>query len=194
MNTFRIIDSHLSLEYLKQYKKGDIFIETGTYRGDTVYIALEADFDRIYSCEIYKGLFDAAVELFKENSKVIIKEMESPEFIKYVLQNIALDDKVGYPITHLPCTFWLDAHASGPLGGGSSVGTPLLDELKAIRDFSNNKEHTILIDDKRLFGCGEWGGVKLDDAMKLIYEINPDYKIVYLDGVIEKDIICAYTS
>lgn len=187
MSSIRIIDSHLGVDYLKQYKKGNFFIETVTYRGDTIYIALEAGFDFIYSCEIYKPLYEAAVEIFKENPDVKIMEMESPEFIKYVLEN-----ELSYEKGDWPATFWLDAHASGPLGGGSSVGTPVLDELKAIRDYSTNKEHTILIDDKRLFGCGEWGGVTEEDAMKLIYEINPAYKIAYLDGVQEKDIICAY--
>lgn len=191
MSSIRIIDSHLGVDYLKQYKRGEVFIETGTYRGDTIYIALEAGFNKIYSCEIYPPLFDAAVEIFKENTKVSISPDESPVFIAKTLQY--LNEEQGYWGDYGNFTFWLDAHASGPLGGGSSVGTPVLDELRAIRDNSNNKDHTILIDDKRLFGCGEWGGVTEEDAMKLIYEINPAYKIAYLDGVIEKDIICAYT-
>jgi hypothetical protein len=183
MSSIRIIDSHLGLDYLKKYKVGDYFIETGTYRGDTIYIALEAGFDFVYSCEIYKPLYENAVEIFKENSDVHIMEMESPEFIEHVLRN---------EIGGRAATFWLDAHASGPLGGGKSVGTPVLDELRAIRDNSTNKGHTILIDDRRLFGCGEWGGVTETEALEILNEINPNYKIAHLDGVIEKDILCAY--
>jgi len=187
--SIRIIDSHLSLDYLKQYKKGDIFIETGTYRGDTIYIALEAGFEQIYSCEIYRPLYLDAVELYKENKSITIDELESPEFIATRLTYLGqIFDK------DVECTFWLDAHASGPLGGGKSVGSPVLDELKAIRDNSSCKTHTILIDDKRLFGCDEWGGVTEEEAMTILKEINPNYKIAYLDGVIEKDIICAYIN
>jgi len=178
----RIIDSHLGLDYLKKYKVSDAFIETGTYRGDSIYIALEAGFEKVYSCEIFEPLYNNAVELFKENPMVEIQNKESPAFITDILSKN----------NDIPFTFWLDAHASGPLGGGSSVGTPVLDELVAIRDNSTCKSHAILIDDRRLFGCDEWGGVTEADAMKLIYEINPNYKIEYLDGVIEKDIICAY--
>ena len=182
MTSFRIIDSHLALPYLKHFKSGDTFIETGTYRGDTVYIAKEAGFAEIWTCEIYEPLFNDAVKIFADDPTIHIIKEESPDFIEMVLNHAVIDK---------PATFWLDAHASGPLGGGKSVGSPVLDELRRIRDNSTNREHTILIDDRRLFGNPEWGGVTEKEAMNILDQINPNYNIFYLDGVQEQDIICA---
>lgn len=180
----RILDSHLSLPYLKHFKTGDHFIETGTYRGDTIYVAKEAGFIKISSCEIYGPLFLNAQLLFAEDANVSIFKQESPEFIEYLISSGSV---------HEPSTFWLDAHASGPLGGGKSVGSPVLDELREIAK-DDIKEHTILIDDRRLFGSAEWGGVTEKEALDIIHSINPNYNIYHLDGVIPGDILCATTK
>jgi hypothetical protein len=87
----------------------------------------------------------------------------------------------------------LDAHASGPLAGGKSGGSPVIDELKIIKSchrFVGCKD-TIFIDDRRLFGSAEWSYVKEEDAIALLIEINPNYNIYYLDGHTKEDVICA---
>lgn len=185
-----LIDSHLTVDYLKTYGKGKTFVETGTFKGDTILLVKQSGlFEKIFSCEINKPLFDAAQVTFKDDPSIQILEMESPEFLKKIFSD-ENSDRLFEPIQ---TTIWLDAHASGPLGGGKSVGSPVLDELKAI-ETSKINTHTIFIDDRRLFGCEEWGGVTEQEALDLLKEINPDYTIVYLDGVIEKDIICAYVE
>ena len=183
----KFIDSHLNEEYLTKYGKySNVFIETGTYRGDSIWLALEhKQFEAIYSCEIFAPLYYEATQLFKDQPKVHLSSLDSPDFIVELFKDGHLD-----PTDR--ATIWLDAHASGPLGGGKSGGSPVVDELKAILEYSKRKDHTILIDDRRLFGSEEWSFVKEEDAIALLKEINPDYVIEYLDGVIEKDIICAY--
>lgn len=181
-----LIDSHLTADYLKTYGRGKTFIETGTYRGDTILLVKQSGlFDKIFSCEINTALCDAANVFFKNDDSIEIYELESPEFLERMFYRCIQPDE--------RTTIWLDAHASGPLGGGKSVGSPVLDELKAIKTSKINT-HTIFIDDRRLFGCEEWGGVTEQEALDLLKEINPDYTIVYLDGVVEKDIICAYVE
>ena len=179
----RIIESHLSLDYLNRYAVGDTFIETGTYRGDTVWLALECPrFKNVWSTELNKELYDIACETFKHKEQVHIWNADSVDALREIL----------FEIVPGTCTFWLDAHASGPLPGGKSGGTPVLDELRLIRD-TGIKDHTIFIDDRRLFGSAEWSYVTEAQALEVLKEINPDYRILHLDGFIEKDILCATT-
>jgi len=177
----RIIDSHLKPEYLEKYSNGNIFIETGTYLGDTVYLALEFGFTEIHSIELHPELYSRAVDLFSGAKSVHIHKGDSIDCLINIIANRKKDE---------PATYWLDAHASGPLPGGKSGGSPVLDELNLILK-SGFKEDTIFIDDRRLFGSAEWSGVKEEDALALIKQINPDYKIIYLDGHIPEDVLCA---
>lgn len=171
--------SHLTEEYLHKYGNGDIFVETGTYMGDTVKLALGAGFNRIYSCELNEGLYKNCVDLFKDNTNVTILLGDSIDCLKDILTRI-----------EGPATFWLDAHASGELIGGKSGGSPVLDELELIAEHSC-KEHTIFIDDRRLFGSAEWSFVQEKDCIDTIMQINPKYYIHYLDGHQPGDVICA---
>jgi hypothetical protein len=187
MVTLRIITGdepvspqHITKEYLEKYGAGQIFVETGTYMGDTVKMALEFGYEMIHSVELNDELYNRAVEMFADNPKVKIWHGDSAEKLQEIVNEIG--DK--------PATFWLDAHASGPLVGGKSGGSPVVDELKIIKS-SPCKEHSIFIDDKRLFGSAEWSFVREEDAMNVIRSINEDYKIVYLDGHVKNDVICA---
>lgn len=171
--------SHLNLDYLSRYGNGKVFIETGTYMGDTVKLALNAGYEKIHSIELDPELYDRAFDMFKHNDHISIWFGDSIDCLKNILES--LDE---------PATFWLDAHASGDLVGGKSGGSPVVDELKLIKNHGKNY-HTIFIDDKRLFGSAEWSFVKEDDAMNLLKEINPEYNIYYLDGHIPCDVICA---
>jgi len=175
----RIISSHLNLDYLQKYGNGDTFIETGTFLGDTVRLAVEAGYKKVHSTELNPDLFSAAVKDFSNNSRVQIWLGDSVDVLPEILENMTT-----------PGTFWLDAHASGHLVGGKSGGSPVLDELRIIKK-NGIQEHTIFIDDRRLFGSAEWSGVKEEDAIALLKEINPNYKILYLDGHVPGDVICA---
>ena len=177
----RIIDSHLNIEYLNKYSNGKLFIETGTYLGDTIWMVLEsALFDKIHSSEINAELYNRAVQLFDHKPQVVLWKEESYDCIAKVMKDL----------NNETATFWLDAHASGPLHGGKHGGSPVLLELEEILKSGNN-QHTIFIDDRRLFGSAEWNGVKEEDAINLLKKINPDYNIFFLDGHVEKDVICA---
>lgn len=181
---------HITKEDLVKYKNGDVFIETGTYQGETAdMVARSGLFGTIHTIELDHTLFTCAEAVFCENEMkdeygytgVKCWHGESPEKLKEILESFVGDE---------PATFWLDAHASGPLPGGKYGGSPLLDELDVIAT-SPCKEHTIIIDDCRLFGSQEWGGIQKEDALRKLREINPNYKFIYTDGQIPEDVLWA---
>ena len=168
-----IIDTHLKPEYIQKYGNGKVFIETGTYRGDTVNLALDEEFDDIYSIELNDDLYESASKLFQNEPRVKLYHGDSVDCLIDILNEVTG-----------PATFWLDAHASGPLPGGRTGGSPLLDELKLIKDH-------VCKDDCRLFGSDEWSHLKKEDVLKVLNEINKNYKIIYLDGQVKDDVLCA---
>jgi hypothetical protein len=177
-------EGHLTTNLLKKYATGDVFFETGTYFGTGVETAINSDmFKEVYSVELDSDLAERAEKIYEKQA--IILNGDSPSAIQFIGET--------YPEGTEPvvATFWLDAHASGILPGGEAGGTPVVEELKAIRDHWYNLS-TIMIDDVRLFGSPEWSGVTLNDALAIINEINPDYKIVYEDGEVPADILIAY--
>ena len=179
VSTAKASDSHLKLEYLEKYGNGKIFVETGTYFGQTVELVSERDYTEIHSIELNEEMASAAKKKFESDDRVKIWQGDSSLLLKKIVDHL-----------EEPATFWLDAHASGPIRGGIAGGSPVLDELNIILS-GKRKDHTIFIDDKRLFGSAEWSYVTLEDAMKILEKINPSYKLVLLDGEIPNDIICA---
>lgn len=171
---------HITKENLEKYGNGDVFVETGTYLGETVDMVLTTGlYKKIYSIELNDELFSTAQLKYEGNEKVSLKHGDSIDKLKEIVEK--LDE---------PATFWLDAHASGHLVGGKSGGSPVLDELDIIASSPINT-HTIIIDDCRLFGSAEWSFVKKEDAIEHLKKINPDYNIYYLDGHIRGDVLWA---
>jgi hypothetical protein len=188
--------SNIKIEYMQQYGSGKIFVETGTYLGDTVQLALNAGFEYVHTIEVDQGMYDKCHARFKDNPNVKLWLGDSVDIIPQIADQLIE-----------PATFWLDAHASGPLQGGRYAPCPLVLELEAIygkkklrftergsemfREKSSIDTHTIMIDDRRLLGSAEWGYVQEKQIMDLLFAINPNYKIHYLDGHQANDIICA---
>lgn len=188
--------SHLKLEYLKKYAKGSVFVETGTYHGDTIRNALEHGFSKIYSIEIDDDLYNKACEQFKNRENVILYKGDSVDIIPEILKNHPNDE----------ITFWLDAHASGPLAGGK-YPCPLIQELEDMSEKTltinsingakaeqKNKPYVIFIDDRRLLGTAEWGMVQEQDVLRKLMEVNNEYKFYLEDGHVPQDIIVATTE
>jgi hypothetical protein len=183
----------LTTECLSKFSKKNNFIESGTYQGDTVKIAIDFGFNKIHSIEIEENLYSSAVELFKKNNNVKIWNGDSPD---------ALREHI-IPTLSESSTFWLDAHKSRLLQtpGSNKYGScPLLHELDAISE-SSIKNHVIIIDDVRLFGTQNWDFVKKEDCIKKIMKINPNYVLEYIDGrcpwqdiVLKNDILIAHIS
>lgn len=175
--------SHLKEEYIHKYSNGKTFVETGTYLGQTVELVRRTrKFEKIISIELNDELWSKADKYFKSEPHIEIQHGDSVDQMVKICEALKNADEAA--------TFWLDAHASGPLSGGKTGPSPLVQELEAIRDTGRN-DHTIFIDDLRLFGSPEWDYLDFAPIQKLLNEINPDYKLIYLDGEKEKDVLCA---
>lgn len=152
-------------------KRPDIrtFIETGTYKGDTVQYVKD-DFEKIFTIELSEKYANDAIERFKDTSKVIIikgdSALELPKLSKEINE---------------PCVFWLDGHYSYGDTAKSEKKTPILEEIKSVLE--TNLNHLILIDDARLF-IGRHNYPSLIRFASFVKKVNKSYKIS-----VSKDII-----
>jgi hypothetical protein len=160
--------------------KNPVFLETGSLNGDSIVYANDAGFEKIYSIELSQHYYNICVNRFKNNSKINLILGDSCEKLIEVINTI--DERI---------TFWLDGHYSC---GDTALGkfwSPLIQELEQIKTHPI-KNHTILIDDMH-FWTDEYiqkHGFKTDDILSKIYDINPEYKISYMDGVdVKNDIL-----
>jgi hypothetical protein len=170
--------------------KNLVFLETGSHHGDTIYKIANNNLhipSKIYSLELSDVFFERCKKRFENNSNIYLHKANS----KYELYNIIKE-------IYSPITFWLDSHWSGCPDVGCDIITvcPILEELEQIKQHFI-KTHTIIIDDIRLMNnsLDRYVGfpVTLDEILKKIFEINPNYKIKYYDDCTAKnDILVAY--
>lgn len=114
-----------------------VLIETGTYLGDMIFAQLN-NFDRIYSIELSRELYDRGLKRFRGEPKVTLLNGDSGVRIDEIIS--ALKEKA---------IFWLDGHYSGGITAQGGKDCPVMEELQSI--VKSTFDHTILIDDARLF-------------------------------------------
>lgn len=144
------------LDYAKKFNC-KIFIETGTYKGDTLF-SCKNYFEELFSIELSHELFLYCKDRFLNENKIHIYEGNSGE----VLPNIIKKDS-------RPILFWLDAHYSR---GDTTTGddhSPIVKELDFI--LSNIENFCILIDDARDFN-GKNGYPTMSFLKRLIKNVN----------------------
>lgn len=139
-------------------------IETGTYQGHTA-MCLSKLFDTVDTIELF-------VEQNPYNKKSL---KETYEIIKQTHKNITFYG--GSSIDNIKIileenkdeTFFilLDAH--------TFEYSPMIDELKMIKKYSNKNDHLIMIDD--CVFLGKHGYPSFEELIKAVIEINPEYKI-----------------
>lgn len=170
----------LTKEVLNKYTNR-IFIETGTQHGLGIEVALECGFEKIYS-------IDLESKYHYECTKKFSSEISSGR-VELLIGDSALKLKDILEKIDEPATFWLDAHSDGGLVGVALC--PVIYELKQIANHLI-KTHSILVDDRRMFGI-YWGvGTSEKDVVEAIMQVNPNYKIIYENGCEPNDIIAAY--
>ena len=116
-----------------------IMVETGTLFGDMVE-AMKKVFDRIYSIELDKGLYEEARKRFKGEKHIELICGDSG------VEIINLMNKIDEP-----ALFWLDAHFSGGITAKGETDTPIYKELSTILN-APDRGHVMIIDDARSFG------------------------------------------
>ena len=161
--------------------KNKILIEGGTSLGWGTATAIQAGFEKIYTIELLKNLFEDAQNMFSNQIKsgqVVTINGDTQTVLGQILEEV-----------NQTATFWLDAHF-GKKYKGEKPRCPLLAELDVIKQHSI-KTHTLLIDDMRLFGKAAHDFITIEQVKQKILEINPNYKISFLDSNVKNDILLA---
>jgi predicted O-methyltransferase YrrM len=128
----------LTLQHYADHYSLKTFIETGTFRGETLAF-LEAQMEELHSVELSPELFAAAQKNFEGNAKIHLHHGDSADIFPKILNGLRNSALI-----------WLDAHYSAKITAHGPEETPILAELDAV--FSNkNHRHLILIDDAREF-------------------------------------------
>ena len=101
--------------------------------------AVKNIFNKVYSIELDKTLYENAVNRFKRYNHIKIINGDSGETLFQILKDVKK-----------PCLFWLDGHYSGETTAKGEFNTPIFKELTTIINHAV-KNHIILIDDARCF-------------------------------------------
>lgn len=120
----------------------DVFVETGTYLGQTSENAARAGFGHVHTIEVSDRLFALAEQRFSGRTDITVHHGSSPS----VLLNIC-DPK-------RRTVFYLDGHyQGGPSDENDPVigECPLILELNIIRDIAWEVLPLIIIDDSKIF-------------------------------------------
>ena len=140
-----------------------VFIETGTYLGDTVAFVRNS-FKEIHSIELGKELASAAQKRFSKRKNIHIHQGDSSKILPKVLA-----------VVPGPYLFWLDAHYSAGDTVGDDKHLPLVAEIKTILDHWIPGS-VVLIDDARLMGKQK-GYPSFERIKKLIQSSGHNLKI-----------------
>ncbi|MBS0626535.1 MAG: hypothetical protein JSS32_10845 [Verrucomicrobia bacterium] len=147
------------------------FIETGSYYGQTIQMALDTGFfQEIYSIELAPLLYEHCKRRFAYRPNVKLFKGDSTDLLPQIIAKL-----------DAPATFWLDGHYSSDNTARGITNSPILAELESIRQHPI-KNHTIMIDDVRMFGTIEFDFIEVDEIKQKVLEINPNYKITFYDG------------
>ena len=130
------IPEKITLE-LRDLSGATVFIETGTYQGDTARWAAN-HFDRVITIERSKSLFDEYSEGLANLHNVSALCGDSRQLLPSILEEIGEEKAL----------FWLDSHWFGGETAGQDDQCPLLGELACLK---GRRGDVLLVDDARLF-------------------------------------------
>ena len=166
------------LKVSEKFPEAKIFIETGTFFGDTVDF-FKNHFTKLYSIELSEELAEKAKKRFENNAKISIIQGNSSVELSNILREI-----------NQPCIFWLDGHYSSEFWIGKEFirtakgeqNTPIWQELLQIINHKV-KNHIILIDDARCFN-GRYDYPRIKKIKKFISKHLPFYSLEVKNDII----------
>lgn len=126
------------IEALRRRLPLSVFLETGTYKGETT-LAAARHFPRVITVELSPEMYEFAAGRLDALHNVERILGSSPDTLRRLSPMLGTQSVV----------YWLDAHWCGEATAGAAAECPLLDELDAIGTL--NDRSVILIDDARLF-------------------------------------------
>jgi len=156
------------------YKESSVFVESGTYKGDTTR-EMGLHFKRVITIEINETLYEKSREDGKHQDNVIYILGDSVRYLKTISKR--------HPEK---CIYFLDAHKSGYDSSCNGKSVPLLDELESILPYCKN-ENVFIIDDCRFFyGLNEpdynWIGISENSIKDLFKKYEIQIKADYVEN------------
>ncbi len=125
------------IEALARAAELPVFVETGTFNGDTAAWA-SGLFESVITIELSEELHRAARERLALHPNVEVRLGDSRGALREIVSTL---DR--------PALFWLDAHWSGGPTAGEHDRCPLLEEIEIVLEARHDRY--VLIDDARLF-------------------------------------------
>lgn len=161
-----------------------VFVETGTLTGDGVAKAIDAKFPRVISIELSPKYYNIAHTIFEGTDfPVELVLGDSGEILYDVIKDI-----------DTPITFFLDGHYSNGDTARSHEISPLIKELRQIKQWlSKGKSAIILIDDMRCWSdthAKDSYGFNTEDLIEILDDLGA-VDINYVDGSFPNDILVA---
>lgn len=131
------------------------YVETGTGHGTCLDRALQFGFEKYFSVEIFKKIFDDATIKYSNVSNLRLINDSSENALRLLKYFI---DK--------PCLFFLDAHFPGADFGFAGYDStsdrnlriPLENEIEILKSYSVINKSYIIIDDLRIYEDGPFTG------------------------------------
>lgn len=171
------IDEKL-LAFLTRELPLKLFVETGTFKGDSLEIARRF-FDTCHSVEASPPLHKQAQERFQAVKGVNLHLSDSPSLLR----------KHHKEFSEKPTLFWLDAHwCAADNTSGETSQSPLLEELAAIG--SLHRDSVVLIDDARLYLCAPPAPHRFNNWPDLhaifsaLLKLSPNHRLLILNDVL----------
>jgi hypothetical protein len=135
----------VKIQTLKRWGGEEVWIESGTYLGDTA-TSLASFAKQVITYEPSIKYFNLASKRLKFYSNIDLKLGSSELLLEKILGQLYATGKVN------DLSFWLDGHYSSGETYKGMNDTPILEELAVIQKYlSKIKTLTICIDDVRLF-------------------------------------------
>jgi hypothetical protein len=171
------IDEKL-LAFLTRELPLKVFVETGTFKGDSLEIARRF-FERAHSVEASPELHQQAQARFQAEKDVHLHLGDSPSFLRKHQKEFAAEATL----------FWMDAHwCNADKTSGENSQSPLLGELAAIG--SLHRDSVLLVDDARLYLCAPPAPHRFDNWPDLhaifsaLLKLSESHRLLILNDVL----------
>ena len=170
---------HFDLTNLKQHTDIEVFVETGTYMGDSLAYALANNFKKLYSIELLEKYYNLCIEKFKNYQNVELVNNNSIEGLKIVLKKIKNKKTLFWLDAHLP-DFYDHSFQTNNYLQDNALYIPLQNELVVLTQQKDVSNDVILIDDLRIyeignFGSGNWDGLlqhkEYKEGINFVYDL-----------------------
>lgn len=154
------------------------FVETGTFKGDTI-AAMHSFFDSLISIELSDILWLEASNRFNQDKHIKILQGNSADLLGDVSKELSEESIL----------YWLDAHwCVAENTSGEESQCPLIEEIQSISRL--NEQSVILIDDARLFlapppkphDIKQWP--LFNQVILALYALSSSHEIIIVNDVI----------